>query len=363
MNYYPSQNNNPIDIINIQSLAKKVKHRMEKGAFDSIAGGGETESTLYENTAAFDRKKIIPRVLQSMSSVDLKTNFFGIPLSMPVIAAPVAAQGLLHKEAEAASALGTSASGSLFCLSTYSTLSIDQLAPILTRINWMFQIYMREDEFTEYMVQRATKYGAKAIILTVDAIVGGQRERDIKNKFVFPVPFGNFNNFYKEEEIKGKSIAEIFESAKRDLDLSHIKYLKKVSDGLPVIIKGVQSPIDANLAIDAGADGIWVSNHGGRQMDCVPASFEVLPSITKAVNKRVPIILDGGIIRGHHVFKALASYADIVAIGRPFVYGLNLGGSQGVTSVFNHYAKELTTTMYLAGTQTLKDITPDYLMS
>ena len=127
-----------------------------------------------------------------------------------------------------------------------------------------------------------------------------------------------------------------------------IKTIKEITN-LPVIVKGIQSPEDAVIAISAGADGIWVSNHGGRQLDGGPASFEVLPKIAEVVNKRVPVIFDSGVRRGEHVFKALASGADLVAIGRPVIYGLNLGGAEGVTSVFEHLNKELSITMQLAG--------------
>lgn len=134
--------------------------------------------------------------------------------------------------------------------------------------------------------------------------------------------------------------------------------IKKIKDltNLPVIVKGIQSPEDAEVAISAGADGIWVSNHGGRQLDGGPASFEVLPKVAEVVNKRVPVIFDSGVRRGEHVFKALASGADLVAIGRPVIYGLNLGGAQGVTSVFDHLNKELSITMQLAGTRTVNEI-------
>ena len=160
---------------------------------------------------------------------------------------------------------------------------------------------------------------------------------------------------YGNADGKGKGISEIYAAAKQDFVPSDIGKLKRLS-GLPVIVKGIQSPEDAVIALDAGADGIWVSNHGGRQLDGGPASFAVLPSIAKAVNKRAPIIFDSGVRRGNHVFKALASGADLVAIGRPVIYGLNLGGAEGVKSVFDHFNKELSITMQLAGTKTIEDV-------
>lgn len=154
---------------------------------------------------------------------------------------------------------------------------------------------------------------------------------------------------------QGKGIAEIYAAAKQGLELTDIQKIKAWTN-LPVIVKGIQAPEDAEAAILAGADAIWVSNHGGRQLDGGPASFDVLPSIAKTVAKRVPVIFDSGVRRGEHVFKALASGADLVAIGRPVIYGLNLGGADGVKSVFDHLKMELSITMQLAGTKTIEAV-------
>lgn len=160
----------------------------------------------------------------------------------------------------------------------------------------------------------------------------------------------------------GQSISEIFANAKQKIGIKDIEKIVAMTD-LPVIVKGIESPEDALLAIGAGAKGIYVSNHGGRQLDGGPASFDVLESIAKAVNKKVPIIFDSGVRRGQHVFKALASGADLVGIGRPAIYGLAVGGSKGVTSVFKHFAKELKIVMQLAGCQTVEDIKKAKLLS
>ena len=153
----------------------------------------------------------------------------------------------------------------------------------------------------------------------------------------------------------GEGIAAIYAKAKQALRLKDIAFIKDYTH-LPVFVKGVQSPKDVEPLIEAGVDGIWISNHGGRQLDGGPASFDVLANIAKVVNKRVPIIFDSGVRRGQHVFKALASGADVVGIGRPMLWGLNLGGSQGVTDVFNHFKKELLITMQLAGTHNIAEI-------
>ena len=259
--------------------------------------------------------------------------------------------------------------GSIPSLSTYGNKTIEEVAAAAGEGKpFFFQLYMsKNDAFNRFTIDRAKKSGAKAIILTVDAPVGGYREDDIRTNFKFPLGFANLEAFLATQNDGTKSgagsgIAEIFAQAKQNFVPSDINYVKKLS-GLPVIVKGVQSPKDADIAIKAGADAIWVSNHGGRQLSSAPATIDTLPAIAKKVNKRVPVIFDGGVRRGSHVFKALASGADIVAVGRPIFYGLHLGGAQGVNSVMEQFKKELTINMMLAGTRNLKEIQNSKLLT
>lgn len=279
----------------------------------------------------------------------------------------MAAQGLAHQQGEVATAKGMAKAGSIFSLSTYGNKTIKEVSDAKPGYPFFFQLYMsKNDAFNEYILSQAKQYGAKGIILTVDSPVGGYREDDIKNSFQFPLGFANLEAFAKISDDKSKTgkgagISEIYAQAKQAFTPADIQYVKKMS-GLPVIVKGIQSPEDADVAIKAGADAIWVSNHGGRQLDSGPASIDVLPSIAKVVNKRVPIVFDSGVRRGSHVFKALASGADVVAVGRPILYGLNLGGAEGVNSVIQQLNKELKINMMLGGAKTVKDIqaTPLY---
>ncbi|MCT1182694.1 lactate oxidase [Lactococcus lactis] len=343
MTYKTSTENKALEIVNVKSLEGKVKQSMEaagnKGAFGYIRGGSEDEWTLNENTSAFNKKQIMPRVLRGIDSADLSTSLFGIKLKTPIIQAPVAAQGLAHEEGEVATAKAMAEVGSIFSISTYGSTSVEDAAKAAPGAPQFFQLYMA---------------GVKAIILTADSTLGGYREEDIVNHFQFPLPMPNLAAF-SESDGTGKGISEIYAAAKQGLVLEDIQKIKKITN-LPVIVKGVQSPIDADDAINAGADGIWVSNHGGRQLDGGPASIDVLPLIAKSVNHRVPIVFDSGIRRGEHVFKALAQGADVVAVGRPVLYGLNLGGAKGVQSVFEHLNKELSITMQLAGTKNIEEI-------
>lgn len=355
MVYYASNEEHPIEIINLDALEESAESSMDKGAFGYISGGSEDEYTLWRNRRSFNRKQILPRVLRNLEQVDLKTSLFGIDLSTPVIEAPSAAHGLAHEGGEIVTAKGTAMAGSIFSISTYATSTVEEARAAAPDAPQFFQLYMSKDDgFNKYILDKAVAANAKAIILTGDSTLGGYREADAANHFQFPLPMKNLAA-YSSSNGEGKGISEIYAAAKQKLSLDDIETIKNMTN-LPVIVKGIQAAEDATLVIKAGADGVWVSNHGGRQLDGAPGSFDVLPSIAEAVNKQVPIIFDGGVRRGEHVFKALASGADIVALGRPIIYGLHLGGAQGVKSVFDHIAKELSITMQLAGTPTIEAV-------
>ncbi|EOG1983933.1 TPA: lactate oxidase [Proteus mirabilis] len=361
--YKASTAEHPIKIVNLDALENQVKENMDKGAFGYIRGGAEDENNLRSNTSAFNKKYIMPRALQGIefSDLNLKTEFLGIKLDTPIIQAPMAAQGLAHQQGEVATAKGMAKAGSIFSLSTYGNKTIKEVAQAQPGYPFFFQLYMsKNDAFNQYILSQAKQYGAKGIILTVDSPVGGYREDDIKNSFQFPLGFANLEAFAKISDDKSKTgkgsgISEIYAQAKQAFTPADIQYVKKMS-GLPVIVKGIGKPEDADIAIKAGADAIWVSNHGGRQLDSAPATIDMLPAIAKVVNKRVPIVFDSGVRRGSHVFKALASGADVVAVGRPILYGLNLGGAEGVNSVIQQLNKELRINMMLGGARNVKEI-------
>lgn len=356
--YYQSTNENNIEVINLKSLEEKARTIIPTGGFGYIVGGAEDEWTLRMNTEAFNHKQIIPSILANIEKPNLATTIYGEKISMPIFMATAAAHGLAHIDGEVATAKGIYEAGTIMGISTYSTKSLDEIMPATPGPKW-FQLYMsKNDDFNKFMIQKAVEYGAKAVVLTLDATVGGYREADQKNKFTFPLPMGNLEGLGKG---LGISIEEIFANARQKIGLEDVANIVSLTN-LPVIIKGVQSAEDALMSIGAGAKGIYVSNHGGRQLDGGPGSFDVLESISKAVNKKVPIMFDSGIRRGGHVFKAIASGADIVAIGRPAFYGLALGGSKGVADVFRHLAKELSITMQLAGCATIEDIKKSQLL-
>lgn len=202
-------------------------------------------------------------------------------------------------------------------------------------------------------MDRVKAEGYKAIVLTADATVGGNREVDKRNGFVFPVGMPIVEEYLPEGA--GKSMDFVYKSAKQRLSPRDVEFIAEYS-GLPVYVKGPQCREDVERSLAAGASGIWVTNHGGRQIDGGPAAFDSLQEVAEAVDRRVPIVFDSGVRRGQHVFKALASGADLVAIGRPVIYGLALGGSVGVRQVFEHLNAELKTAMQLSGAQTIEDV-------
>lgn len=353
--YEQSDREQKLDIVNLPSLEAEAKKIIPTGGFGYIAGGSEDDWTLKQNTAAFGHLQIVPKALSNIEQPSTATRVFGLDLKTPIMMAPTAAQGLAHSQGEKDTARGVAAAGGLMAQSTYSSTSIADTAAAGNGAPQFFQLYMSKDwTFNESLLDEAVKAGVKGIILTVDATVDGYREADIVNNFQFPIPMANLTKF-SEGDGKGKGIGEIYASAAQKISENDVRRIAEYTH-LPVIVKGIQSPEDALRAIGAGAAGIYVSNHGGRQLNGGPASIDVLPAIAKAVNHQVPIIFDSGVRRGSHVFKALAAGADLVAMGRPVIYGLALGGAQGVQSVFEELNHELEITMQLAGTKTVEDI-------
>lgn len=352
MNYQASSADKELEITNLALLEKEAEKIIPKGAFGYISGGAGDEWTMRRNAESFNFRQIQPRVLADLEKPDMSTSIFGVTLPIPVIMAPSAAHGLAHVEGEKATARALAEVGSIMSISTYANTSIEETAAAGKGATQWFQIYMsKDDEFNNFLLDKAKNNGASAIILTADATVGGNREADVINSFTFPLPMANLAQFGTG---KGQGIGEIYAKALQKIKPSDVEKIASRTK-LPVIVKGIQSPEDALLAMGSGAAAVYVSNHGGRQLDGGPGSFEVLESIADAVAGRVPVIFDSGVRRGQHVFKALACGADLVGINRPVLYALALGGAKGVVSVFKHLHKELAMVMQLAGTKNIAE--------
>ena len=344
-----------IEVVNTYELEDRAREVMPNGGFGYVSGGSGDEYTLRQNTKAWDAKGILPRVLADIEFPDTSTKIFEHDIKVPFIMAPIAAHGLAHETKEAGTAKGVSEFGTIMSISAYSGAKFEEIEEGLNGSPRWFQIYMsKDDEFNKNIIDEAKADGATAIILTADATLSGNRETDVRNKFVYPFGMPIVSR-YLTGSGENMSLNNIYAQSKQKISRDDVKFLKEYS-GLPVFVKGIQSPDDALLAIGAGADGIWVSNHGGRQLDGAPGSFETLEGISKAVAGRVPIVFDSGVRRGEHIFKALASGADIIALGRPVLYGLALGGWKGVRSVLEYFEQDLIRVMQLAGTQTIEDI-------
>ena len=344
-----------IEVINTYDLEEKAGKLLPKGGFDYIAGGAGDEYTLRQNIDAFNLKRILPRVLSDVEHPETTTEVLGHELPSPIIMAPIAAHGLAHESREVGTAKGVSDYGTILSISSYTGSDLNETAEVVKGTPKWFQLYMSKDnDVNKAVLDEAKADGATAIILTADATVMGNREKDLRNQFVFPFDMPIVARHFRGS-VEDEALNNIYLESKQKINAEDIRFIADYTK-LPVLIKGVQSPEDAQIAMDAGASGIWVSNHGGRQLDGAPGAFEMLEEIAEVVDKRVPIVFDSGIRRGEHVFKALASGADVVAIGRPVLYGLALGGWKGVRSVFNYFEDDLKRVMQLAGTQTIEDV-------
>jgi lactate oxidase len=342
--YEGSKLNRKLEIVNLLDLEAEVQKVLPAGGYGYISGGSGANWTRRENTEAFSRVNIEPQALSGVAKVDLTTVVLGSTLSMPIFIPPMGSHGLAHVDKEAATARGAAAVGTLMTTSTVSNLSLEEIASHNPGPKW-FQMYVPTDRgYTRELIQRAKAAGYTALAPTVDNVWP-------------PSTLGRGN---LPRGVDPGTGAKMLGARKRDLDWKDLEWIKQES-GLPVMPKGVQSAKAALMAVKVGLDGVWVSNHGGRAFDGVQATITVLPRIAQAIDGRIPIVFDSGVRRADHVFKALALGATVVGMGRPVMYGLALGGAQGVQSVLEHVRDNLTIVMRLAGTRNVKEITRDYL--
>jgi 4-hydroxymandelate oxidase len=356
-----------MDPINLYDYEAIAREKLTPMAYDYYASGAHDEITLAENHAAYDRIKLRYRVLRDISRRDISTTVLGHRLSMPVIVAPTAFHKLACADGEVATVRAAGTAGTLMILSTLSTTSIEEVMAAATGPVW-FQLYVYKDrEATKALVQRAEAAGCSALALTVDAQVWGRRERDVRNRFQLPaglsvknlMPAGQ-EEFPKEVQDSGLAayVASLFDQTLSWKDVEWLCGLTR----LPVLLKGVVHPEDARLAVEHGAAGVIVSNHGGRQLDTAPATIEALPAVVEAVDGRIEVLIDGGIRRGTDVIKALAYGAKAVAVGRPVLWGLAYDGQRGVERVLNLLRFEVDLAMGLCGAARVTEISKELIM-
>lgn len=351
--------------ISFDDLEKAVAKTIHPGAYGYVRSGAGGEQTLRNNRNAFEKYSIIPRFLSDVSDPDTSVELFGKKHPTPFLFAPVGMNKMAHDEGELAVVRAAEKLQMPYIQSTVSSYSLEDVAKEAPNHTKWFQLYWSTNEEIAFsMAKRAEQAGFEAIVLTVDTVMLGWREEDVRNQFS-PLKLGYARGNYENDPVFSASLrddsleafvegvlANIFHPT---LSWENVRELKKHVN-IPIIIKGILHPEDAKLAIGAGVDGIIVSNHGGRQLDGVIGSLDALPSIVEAVNKQIPVLIDSGIYRGIDALKALALGADAVCIGRPFVYGLAYDGQNGVEQVMQNLYSEFKVSMGLAGQRTIEGI-------
>ncbi|OYX34679.1 MAG: hypothetical protein B7Y99_05120 [Caulobacterales bacterium 32-69-10] len=340
----------PIPVSRLADLEAQAHAVLGDGPFAFVAGGSGAEWTLRENRRAFDRWTIIPEYLSGRGPPDLRTRLLGIDLAAPLFTAPTGGQGLIHASADVGMAEGTWAAGALMTTSGAASRSLEAVAAATPGPKW-WQLYMPADPGrARNLLQRARASGYRAVVFTVDALASGNSESLDRSGYDVG---GSLRRLPPQVPATPAGTPP---GTRRSLSWDDITFIQK-EGGLPVILKGVLTGQMARRAVQMGVAAVQVSNHGGRQLDGLPAALAVLPEIAAAVGGKVPVLMDSGIRRGVDVFKALALGADAVGLGRPALYGLALGGNLGVQSVYERLKTELSATMQSAGVDRIDQIT------
>ena len=349
------------NIVNLDELEQQAKQQLDQASFDFVAGGAGSEQTLRANREAFQKITIMPRVLTGIKHVYTSIDLLGQRLSMPIYVTPMANHGVVHSVAEVGSAQGAKKAGTLFVAPTGSTKTMEEVATAIEDSPRWFQLYFNKDpEINKQLLQRAARAGYSTIVLTVDLPVLGIRDRNVRNNFTLPKEL-NRPNVPSERYIAAmRSLQTLTAGIKDDLGWDDYEWTRKHT-ALPVLIKGILSPDDAEEAARRKVPAIIVSNHGGRQLDTGFGAIEALGPIVDRVKGRTRVLFDSGVRRGTDVFKALALGAEAVGVGRPVLWGLALYGADGVAAVLEHLKSELVNVMRLSGTARLADITSDYI--
>ncbi|HXX61608.1 MAG TPA: alpha-hydroxy acid oxidase [Candidatus Sulfotelmatobacter sp.] len=342
-----------VDVQSLRGFEPLARERLSAAAYAYYAGGSWDEQTLRENEAAYARRTLIPRVLVDVGTIDPGTTMLGTAVSLPVALAPAALQGLAHPEGEYIPARAASRAKLIYCLSTFANRSLETVAAVGRGTRW-FQLYVLRDRGrTAELVARAAGAGYRALMVTVDLPQAGYRERELREPVLQPGELGNVGPLGGADFLEG-----IGGEVDPTLAWDDLAWIRSLSD-LPLVIKGILDPADATRAVEHGAAGIVVSNHGGRQLDRAPASLDALEAVVEAVGGRAEVYLDGGVRRGTDVVMALAMGARAVMIGRPYLYALAAGGEAGVNRCVEILDQEIRLAMAMLGAPTVAQLTRD----
>jgi isopentenyl diphosphate isomerase/L-lactate dehydrogenase-like FMN-dependent dehydrogenase len=359
----------PLEPAGLEDLARE---RLEAEPFGYVAGSAGTESTARANRAAFDDWRIVPRFLRDVSARDLSTEVLGTPFPAPIALAPVGVQGIVHPEAELAVARAAASVGLPMVLSTVSTYTLEEVAAASTAPKW-FQLYWpRDKEVAGSLIARAKAAGYRALVVTLDTFILAWRPRDLSRGYLPFLHRMGLANYESDPAF----LAGLEKSPDEDPTSSVLRWMSMFGDPAktwddlvwlreqwdgPILLKGVLHSDDARRACDAGINGVIVSNHGGRQVDGSISSLAALPEIVATVGDQMTVLFDSGIRTGSDVIKALALGAKAVLLGRPYVYGLGLGGEDGVRHVLRSLLAELDLSMALSGCSRIDQLGPEIL--
>ncbi|MFB9377873.1 alpha-hydroxy acid oxidase [Kineococcus gynurae] len=360
----------PDPALNIRELRSAALDRLAEGAFgremwDYLEGGSGDERSLRWNEEAWGEIRLAPRCLVGVDAIDTTTTLFGSTVASPIGLSPAASHKIWHADGELGVTSAAEEAGMIYCQSTLGTVSMEDVAGATSAPLW-FQLYVRRDrDLTASLVARAAAAGYQALVVTVDTPVLGARDTDRRRSVRLPsgLSFANLAGLTPRAEPDLPAHRRVYvERLDPTLTWSDITWLSELSD-LPVVVKGVLRPDDAARAIDAGARGVWVSNHGARNLDTVVPTALALPAVAAEVAGRVPVVVDSGIRRGTDVLKALCLGADAVFVGRPYLYGLAAAGREGALAALHMLDTELRMAMGLCGAPSLDALGPDLLWS
>ncbi|MEA2661766.1 MAG: 4-hydroxymandelate oxidase [Chloroflexota bacterium] len=351
-----------LNALNLDEFEALARETLPSMTYDFIAGGAEDERSVSGNRAAFARRPLRNRALVDVTTRDLRTRLLGIDLEHPILLAPTALHRVAHPDGERATARGAADAGALYTVSTATSTRLEDIAAAAPDAVRWFQLYhLGQREASEALIRHAVATGHRAIVLTVDVPLLGRRERDLRNVFTLPEGVGMAHAYEPAWAPPGEDRSRAWASpiASANLTWDDLTWIRAAAGGRPLLLKGIVRGDDAKRAEALGVDGIWVSNHGGRQLDGAIATLDALADVVAAVGGTCPIVVDGGIRRGTDVIKALALGANAVAIGRPQMYGLAAGGAEGVRRVVELLRAELDLAMALVGAPSLAALERD----
>jgi isopentenyl diphosphate isomerase/L-lactate dehydrogenase-like FMN-dependent dehydrogenase len=351
-------------------LQERARERLGEEAFGYVAGGAGAELTMRANLQAFERVQIVPRMLRDVSSRDLSVSLLGTRMPAPVLLAPVGVQSIVHREGELAVARAAAALGLTMILSTAASHTIEQVAAEMGESSRWFQLYWPTDrDLAASFVARAAEAGYGAIVVTLDTWLLGWRPRDLRNAYLPFLKGEGVANYFSDpvfrgglarapEEDPASAIGHwAYQFSNPKVTWADLEWLREQTS-LPILLKGIEHPDDARAALDAGVQGLIVSNHGGRQVDGAIGALDALPAVREAVGDELLVLFDSGIRSGADVFKALALGADAVCVGRPYVWALALAGQQGVEHLLRCLLAEFDLTLALSGYTTPAQLGP-----